>query len=156
MGQMTLYGDPANDPWDDPELLRELYHDEGLSLQEIGEQLGYDRTTIHRWMEHLGIERRGRGGGPKRTHFASFHTRKDGYEYWNSRSGSVLVHRLLAVSEYGFEKVSDGVIHHKTHIPWDNRPDNLEVLPSHREHTKLHRSLELYQKRMDEEQQTLL
>jgi len=49
----------------------------------------------------------------------------------------VLVHRLLAVSEYGYEKVCNNVVHHKNEVKWDNRPDNIEVM-SRTVHAKLH------------------
>ncbi|RBI58323.1 hypothetical protein DMJ13_27385 [halophilic archaeon] len=38
---------------------------------------------------------------------------------------NVGIHRLVAVAEYGFDAVSGKHIHHKTGIPWDNRPENL-------------------------------
>lgn len=43
----------------------------------------------------------GGDSGPKRESIATFHTRKDGYEYWSMKTSSVLVHRLVAVAEYG-------------------------------------------------------
>jgi hypothetical protein len=39
----------------------------------------------------------------------------------------VYVHRLLAVSEYGLDAVTDSEVHHSNQIPWDNRPSNIEV-----------------------------
>jgi len=53
----------------------------------------------------------------------------------------VLVHRLLAVAEYGYENVCDNVIHHKNGIRWDNRPDNIEVM-TRSEHSKLHAEMD--------------
>lgn len=138
MQQSTLSGEVLQDPWDDEELLRELYHGEGLSLRSIGERLGCGYTKIHRRMFEFGIERRGESFGPERQEHATFSTRADGYEYWSMKTSSVLVHRLLAVAEYGFDEVCDGIIHHNTPIPWLNTPDNIEVLESHSEHAKLH------------------
>jgi len=49
------------------------------------------------------------------------------------------LHRLLAVSEFGIDKVKDIDVHHKNNIPWDNRPSNLELM-SRSEHMKHHRN----------------
>jgi DNA-binding transcriptional regulator LsrR (DeoR family) len=38
--------------------LRRLYWDEGLTLAQIGVDLGVDATTVSRWMAALGIEAR--------------------------------------------------------------------------------------------------
>lgn len=142
MTQQTLAGEPLQAPWDDPETLRRLYHDDGLTLREIGEELGCDATTVHRRMVDAGIDRRPCGGAPESTTYVSVQTREDGYEYWNSGRGSVLVHRLLAVSEFEYEAVASGVVHHKNRIPWDNRPENIDAIGSHREHSKLHRRMQ--------------
>lgn len=42
--------------------LHELYWTEGLGLKEVGEVLGVSLTTVWKWMEHHGIERRTQGG----------------------------------------------------------------------------------------------
>lgn len=64
-----------------------------------------------------------------------------GYERWKvSNRGTehrVLVHRLIAIAEYGPEAVAGNVVHHKNGCKFDNRPSNLEVL-SAVEHSKLH------------------
>lgn len=40
------------------EKLRELYHDQGLSLRAIGKQYMVVASVVLRWMEEAGIERR--------------------------------------------------------------------------------------------------
>lgn len=65
-------------------------------------------------------------------------TRRDGYEHWKSGHRSVLVHRLLAVAEWGFDAVADRIVHHCPGIPWDNRPSTLQFFESHREHMRFH------------------
>jgi len=42
----------------DPELLEELYHDEGKSLEEIADTLGCSPATVRRWMVRHDIPRR--------------------------------------------------------------------------------------------------
>lgn len=50
---------------------------------------------------------------------------------------SFVLHRLVAVSKYGIEKVKGKQVHHKNGIPWDNRPKNLELM-SASDHIELH------------------
>ena len=52
-------------PWDDPELLRELYHVEGLSLRDMGERFGVEHSTVRRAMDRHGIDRRKDDGGSR-------------------------------------------------------------------------------------------
>lgn len=44
-------------PWQDPDVLRRLYVDEGMSTIEIGEKFDVTDSTIGNWMEKHGIER---------------------------------------------------------------------------------------------------
>lgn len=46
-------------------------------------------------------------------------------------------HRLLAVSEFGFDAVSENDVHHINGVEWDNRPNNLELMP-HGDHRAYH------------------
>jgi len=39
-------------------LLARLYQEEGRSIRQIADQLGQSSTTIHRWLDEAGIERR--------------------------------------------------------------------------------------------------
>lgn len=45
-------------PWRSEERLREMYHERGMSLTEIGEELGCSLVTVHDWMKRREIERR--------------------------------------------------------------------------------------------------
>jgi len=66
---------------------------------------------------------------------------QSGYELWShdwKGSGRTFaVHRLLAVSEFGFDEVCGNVVHHKNGIKYDNRPGNIEVM-TESEHSRLH------------------
>ena len=73
---------------------------------------------------------------------ACFRTMRSGYERWhayNRRDGqdSYYVHRLVAVAEWGVDAIRGRDVHHKNGIPWDNRPENLEVL-TRKEHREVH------------------
>lgn len=127
-----------NKPYTDAETLRDLYHGEQLSMREVAERLGTDVDRIDYWMDVHDIETR--MSNTQQPH-AGFRTDVDGYEVWRTYvNGShlrVRVHRLLAVAEYGLDAVAGNDIHHKNHVPWDNRSENIEPLgPS--EHRRRH------------------
>jgi len=138
-----------NGPWRDAETLRELYWDEELAIHEIAAELGCGETTVARWMERHGVERRKVGAAgreARRVGRATFYTDTSGYEMWAARCGyeteNVHVHRLVAVAEYGFDAVAGKVVHHgagqeESTTPWDNRPENLAVMTDS-EHKSLH------------------
>lgn len=124
-------------PYTDEETLRELYWGEGLSMDKVGERLGADKDRIDYWMGVHGIETRRSYADQQ---FASLRV-EEGYplwrEYHDGEYNRVLVHRLLAVAEFGFDAVVGKDVHHKNGIRFDNRPDNIEPLdPS--EHRRLH------------------
>ncbi|WP_245626064.1 HNH endonuclease [Haloparvum sedimenti] len=133
-------------PFRDEDTLRTLYWDEGMSIPEVADETGSSATTIRKWMDHYGIERRDHADAAAsavRVGYATFTTGSDGYEFWQSRTKDGLkhlyVHRLLAVSEYGFDAVCGQVVHHKNEVKWDNRAENIEVMDT-REHTRLHQN----------------
>lgn len=45
------------------ELLTAWYHEEGLTLDEIGERLGITKGAVSRWMDRFGVTTR--RGGPR-------------------------------------------------------------------------------------------
>lgn len=124
--------------WHDEELLRELYLEQRKSTIEIADMLGCSASTVRDHLNRNGIETRSRSEAFRKLH-PSICTNSDGYIYAaDSNNGDlVYLHRLLAVSEYGLEKIADKDIHHKNSIPWDNRPDNIEVI-SKRDHGSIH------------------
>ena len=112
----------------DPDVLEKLYHEDGLSLTQIGDKYDVDFTTIHYHMEKHEIERRDpRERGPP-TMFMDSH----GYEMFknvhDNETFRFLHHRLIAVAEYGLEAVKDNHVHHKNGLRWDNRPSNLDPM----------------------------
>lgn len=126
----------------DPEVLRELYHDRGLSVREIADLSAVRQQTVRHHLKKHDIERRDRVESSRwasRNEYAGLKRAGNGYiewrDYWSG--DRVSVHRLLAVAEYGFDAVCDKVVHHKNNIRWDNRPENIELMtPS--EHAKHH------------------
>lgn len=101
--------------------LRQAYVDEGKSCQDIADECGCGSSTVNRWLEKFDIDRRARGEygrGPDKSPLSLTHC--NGYEAFQTRvdyqSKQIYVHRLLAVSEYGFDSVADQVVHHKNGV----------------------------------------
>lgn len=124
-------------PWQDKETLRQLYEDELMSQQDIADHFDNELTGhgIKYWLEKHGIEKRSRAEAAKLRwlkEVPNMHTHETGYEFWRDHTGNderlVLVHRLLAVAVFGFDAVADKVVHHKNNVPWDNRPENIEIM----------------------------
>lgn len=137
-------------PWRDPDILERLYWGEGRTIREIADELGCSRHAISYNMDKHGMETR------KNSHQKPCHYRtqgRDGYEVWNTGHGgdqwTVRVHRLLAVSMFGFDAVADKDVHHRNGVPWDNRPENLEVV-EHGDHTSMHLSERVDEMQFDE------
>jgi len=107
------------------------------TVKELAEHFDCDRATIDRKLEKYDID--------PPTLYNKKATLSDINGYQALQCGvvgkGVLVHRLLAVAEYGYENVCDNVIHHKNGIRWDNRPDNIEVM-TRSEHSKLHAEMD--------------
>lgn len=106
------------------------------TIKELTEEFNCTYGTIKRKLEKYNIEE------PEYHHRKATLADINGYQSMQCGvvGKGVLVHRLLAVSEYGIEEVKDKVVHHKNGIKWDNRPDNIEVM-NRAEHTKLHRDM---------------
>jgi len=142
LGVRDAPGDPNAD-YRDKELLEKLYWDEGLSTIAIADKLDCSKETVQRWMGRFGIDTR-----------QSFHdkngcffTTEDGYEIFalteDYETTNISIHRLTAIAEGELSpnRIRDKSIniHHKNGIPWDNRPENIEVLTV-AEHAKEHYS----------------
>ena len=125
----------------DKSTLHELYVRRKLTLRETAEKVNCDPQTVKEWLDRYDI---GTRKGPASHKPAPFRTHLKGYEQWrchgNRSEHIVYVHRLLAVSEYGADAVDGMHVHHKNKIPWDNRPENIELMTPE-EHSRHHYSL---------------
>jgi len=127
-------------PWQDKDLLEELYIEEKLTARAIAEELQTTKSTVCRWLNRHDIEiDESRALREQLKSPAYIHTHKSGYVYVSASDDTILLHRLLAVAEYGLESVVNNQVHHKNGVAWDNRPENLELMDI-AEHAKHHYS----------------
>ena len=103
------------------------------SVKELAEKFDCHRSTIDKKLEKYNIN------PPSQYDKKATLADINGYQVMQCGvvHKGVLIHRLLAVSEYGYDEVCDNVVHHKNGIKWDNRPDNIEVM-TRSDHSKLH------------------
>jgi len=143
-------------PWRDEETLREEYVHKQRSSTELAEKWGCSHATVMNWVKKYGFDKYSRlprftlGTRKSEEQLDGSRHSTTTYEYLKTRpEGSavtrVMHHRLLAVAEWGFNAVRGKEVHHQNNIPWDNRPDNLELL------TKAAHSREHAQERNDTE-----
>ena len=132
--------DKITGPWRDKEAFRRLYFEKEMTIEEMADEWGCGTSTVMRWLKRHGFKSRYYSDNSSP---APFRTGWSGYEYWylmeNDDADHIRAHRALAIAEYGFDAVKGKDVHHKNGIPWDNRPENIELL-TRSEHARLHNS----------------
>lgn len=138
-----------NIPYQNEEWLKEKYIEERKTLDEVGDMVDVDEATIFKWLNYFEIDTRDRSEALKLSHSqrpaCHFYRFSDGYisEHWATKVGDnilgVPIHRLLAVSEFGFDAVCDKDVHHRNGIPIDNRGENIKLVTKG-EHNSIHKS----------------
>jgi transposase len=133
-------------PHTDEEWLRECYFGRKMSITEMADEAGLkSEVSIMRQMDRYGIDRRPnyvtrvlRDPGAGFVHADAYgyeiirHSVDDQIQYYKH-------HRLIAMAEHGIEEVKQKHIHHKNNIPWDNRPENLQLVDGNKEHAQYHK-----------------
>ena len=116
----------------DADVIEEMYHEKRMPISDIADEFDVSYTAIYNFMDRNDIETNRtmyRGG---RNNYASYFQDNNGYMRWstsyNGERAHCLVHRLLAVAEYGFDEVADKVVHHENGVKWDNRPENIKPM----------------------------
>lgn len=130
----------------DPKVLKKLYWEQDNSLATIADIIDCGTSTVQKWMDHHGIPRRMPDDEKyPRPRTQSEYGSEAGYETIVHHHGDdkyqVSHHRLIAVSEWGFDAVSGTHVHHCNGIEWDNRPENLKLF-SVENHARFHRNQE--------------
>ncbi len=122
--------------------LRRQHWDEGRSCVEIGREIGVSGQTVQRWLRQDGSGVRGRSEAAKairrrqRVSVSKFATGLDseGYRIIASQKQ----HRMIAEAVLARPLTSVEVVHHVNGCRSDNRPANLWVFPTDRDHMKFH------------------
>jgi len=117
----------------DEQYLTEMYHEERMSLRGIASEIGVHHEHVRYYFEKYDIERRERLHARRHWHHPYVGSHPDaGHEkivhVYDGERHNTELHRLLAVAKYGFDAVTEKEVHHRNHIPWDNRYDNIELL----------------------------
>lgn len=128
-------------PWHNPERLRELYHGEELSAAKVANEMGCSQQTVRHWLIEFDIDRRPwwyRTNDTPDSIQRRYPTIESSH---NGERHTVLVHRFVAyaVGKMSFDELCDPnmVVHHRSNVGWDNRPENLQVM-SRSDHMSLH------------------
>lgn len=127
----------VHDPLPKEELV-ELYVRENLSTREIAARLDVTETAVKDRLGKYDL----RGKDPVKYHINP----TDGYPEFThtgvaGRGSRVREHQLVAIADGADPHdvfSGDYDVHHVNGIKFDNRPDNLEVVP-HDEHTRMHK-----------------
>jgi len=127
-------------PWKDKELINRLYHEEEMSGPEIADKLGCSVSPVYDRIEDTrSISEANRIWTWKLP--PNMRTDKEGYERFQTKihgeGVSFAHHRLIAVAEHGADALEGNIVHHKNNIPWDNRPENLQLM-SQSDHVREH------------------
>jgi len=123
--------------YNDPRVVQYLYCDQEWSSADIADHFNCSPTSVRRTLHEHDIETN-RVGQPRRDGVGI--VVRDGYVRWQNQT-TVGVHQLVMIADGADPQsvFSDGEyeVHHKNHIPFDNRPSNLELMESSA-HSELH------------------
>lgn len=106
--------------------LREAYLERGLTQQEIADRFGCCQHHVSVVLRENDIPTRSSEDYIERGMYLK--TWSKGYERIYSGKDRIYHHRLLAVAMYGIDQVVGKDVHHRNSIPWDNRPENIEII----------------------------
>lgn len=131
----------------DPEIVRELYVNQGMTIAEICKELGRSERPIRRAMKEAGIACRRSGPREHKKKKVKYNktSEPEGYVLVYAPShpkanakGRVREHILVMEQKLGRLLKDSEVVHHIDEDKTNNNPDNLAVFSSHGEHTRFH------------------
>lgn len=134
----------GGEPYKDPTVLSQLYHEEELSQSDIADEFEISQATVSYWMAELDIDTRPPMNEREGTGLHRI-VREDGYTQYVASEGDgekshVYQHQLVALVEFEPSEVfdPDTHVHHELNAPIPvDIPENLDVVGD-REHAHLH------------------
>ena len=126
----------ADEPWHTRDVLYRMYHEKGMSADEIADEFGCSQGAILDAMERNSVETRSlKQAQTVRRPYAQHYFTGEGYERVateiDDEKVSTSVHKLVAIA-HGADphKVfsDDYIVHHEDGIRWNNSPDNLYLM----------------------------
>jgi hypothetical protein len=130
----------------DLDALKQMYEQDRLTVQQIGERLGCSGKAVNKACKRLGVQMRRRGPKNGEEHpgwKGGLTTDKAGYRLRHrpdhpqcNSNGYVREHRLVAESLLGRTLFQGEVVHHIDDDPANNSPENLQVFPSNADHLR--------------------
>ncbi len=152
-------------PWQDKEWLTKQYHDNGLSFKKIGKLCGKSGEVVRHFFARHGLKSRpspflnpgiykGKDnprwiGGrvyDSAGYIKIFHPESHAYKPLNNKY--VLEHILIMEKILGRPLKHPEIVHHKNGKPADNRPENLILFPSNKEHKQFEQRTETFAKNL--------
>lgn len=123
--------------------LRSMYEAEGLSCRDIAKLCGVSGNQVHNWLKADGIQPRPNmeslSAHKRRQNISSALSKgnlnREGYRVC---SDNKLLHRQIAEAILARPLTSLEVVHHVNGCRSDNRPANLWVFPTDRDHHEFH------------------
>lgn len=151
--------------WQDKEWLKTQYFDNKLSFIKIGRLCGKSDANIRHWFNKFGLKARPsiflhpelfKGENNPRWiggrvfdysgYVRIFHPRPHAYKAKSQKY--VLEHILIMEKLLGRPLKKPEVVHHLNGIPNDNRPENLMLFPSNKEHKQFEQRTETFIKQI--------
>lgn len=144
-----------NASWQNKDWLEKQYK-LGKSFATIGKESGVGATTIEYWFKKFNLTPRpapytGLTKGSLNPSWKGGRIKVYGYIMISAPDtprGYAYEHRLMAEKMLGRPLTKQEVVHHKNGIRDDNRPENLEIFPSHASHKTVESNISTFARQL--------